>query len=105
MPTEEAVADAETIAAVLAEFVASDYARNLCTYCNVAPTEYGQITGMFEVVRLNGDRLDVKLQQAFEQRSDRLLDKLVKHLRVRLPVIKRLQYETRSPPSTRILVV
>jgi len=93
-------ADVDSVAMVLAEFVQSDYARQACNYCNINPTDYGQIDGMFESVRLVDNRLVVKLKWAFEQRSDKLMDRLAKHLRKTMPQIQRLEYEVRTITHT-----
>ena len=96
---------------VLTEFVESEYARRLCDECDVQPligsARHLRIGIMFESVRLTGDaKLVVTLHRVFEQRSERLLDQLVKHLRARMPEkLKRLQYETNSPPSTRTIII
>ena len=91
---------------VLEEFVQSDFARSLCQYCNVSPTAYGQVRGMFEEVRLHDATLVVNLNRNFEQRSEKLLNKLQQHLRERMGgQVQRLQYETKSPPTTKILIV
>lgn len=97
--------DGEMVAQVLQEFVETDFCKKICEYCNVGPTAYGQITGIFQSVRLVDNRLVVKLERSVEQRSEKLLDKLAKHLRARLPLIKRLEYETRSPPSTKTIMI
>ena len=61
---------------------------------------------MFESLQLVGAKLVVKLNYNFEQRSEKLLDKLAKHLRARLGgAIKMIQYETGSPPTTRTIVI
>jgi len=89
---------------LLTEFVQTDWAKQMCTYCNINPTAYGTIRGMFESVRLVDGKLVVKLNRSFEQRSDKLLDKLVKHLRGKLPV-QRLAYMSGSPPTTRTYII
>ena len=84
--------DAESVACCLTEFVETDYARRLCDTCNVAPTDYGRLGGMFESVRLRGTTIELKLKRSFEQKSTSLLDRLTKHLRQRMPQCDRLQY-------------
>ena len=88
--------DGESVALVLQEFVQSDYARQLCDYCNVPGTDYGRMAAMFESVRLLGGTIEIKLAQRFEQRSAKLLDRLAKHLRTRMPQLQRLSYEHRT---------
>jgi len=96
-------ADVDAVAGVLADFVQSDYALQACNYCNINPTDYGQIDGMFESVRLVDTRLVVKLKWAFEQRSDKLMDRLAKHLRKTMPQIRRLEYQIRSITNTIVI--
>ena len=84
--------DAESVASVLTEFVESDYARRLCDTCGVGGTDYGQLGGMFESVRLRGTGIELRLKRSFEQKSVSLLDRLTKHLRQRMPQCERLQY-------------
>ena len=50
-------------------------------------------------------RKNKELAVKFEQMSEKLLDQLVKHLRSRIPTIKRLQYDSSSPPSTRTIII
>ena len=96
----------ESVAQTLAEFVQSDYARQLCSYCNVNPADYGRVEGMFSSVRLSGAELDVKLTTPVEHKLDQLMSRLVTHLRVRAPQIKRLRYERNgSWGTTRTWVV
>ena len=106
-PTAAPRADVSSVAEVFTEFVNSDYARQLCNYCNVQPTDYGIVSGMFETIRVDENKLVVKLKFAFEQRSEKLLDRLQKHLRAnrsRLPPnIKVLQYVQGS--MTRTIVI
>ena len=96
---------------MLTEFVEGDYARRLCDQAGVqamigAPAS-DQIGLMFESVRLasSDTLLVVRLHRAFEQRAERLLEQLVKHLRKRMPSVERLEYEAKSPPSTRTIIV
>ena len=95
----------EDVAMVLAEFCQSSYARSICAYCNANPTDYGNIWGMFSSVVCNGDSLAVRLGSNFEQRSTQLLDKLARHLRARLPELRQLQCEKRSPPTTETIML
>ena len=84
------------VQAAFAEFVRTDYALTLCTYCNVNPPDRGQIRSIFPSVRLlGGQTLDVRLNAAITQKSEPLMDRLAKHLRARVPHIKRLQYQAR----------
>ena len=83
----------EPVALALAEFVRSDYARSLCQYCNVNPSDHGRIEGVFESVwLLDGGKLDVKLRTPVQHRSEQLLGRLAAHLRARAPHIKQMQY-------------
>jgi hypothetical protein len=97
----------EALYGALAEFVGSDLARNLCKYCEVSPTEYGQIWGMFEDAGVTEQGiLKIKLKRTFEQRSDKLLDLLAKQLRqLGPPHVRQIHYETGSPPSIRTIVI
>ena len=99
--------DSEGLAALLTEFVRSDYARQLCDYCNAPAAEYGQVSGMFERLHLNDDKLVVKLKSAFDQRAEKLLDRLARHLRAnraRIPRIRTLHEDSRTRGySTRVL--
>jgi hypothetical protein len=94
---------------VLNEFVETDYARKLCDQANVqtmigAPSQK-RISVMFESVRLSDARLEVRFTRPFEQRSERLLEQLVKHLRVKMPDLERLLHVAKSPPSTRTIIL
>ena len=102
-PAAPAQPDGESVALVLQEFVQSDYARQLCDYCNVPGTDYGRLSAMFESVKLLGTTMEIKLAQRFEQRSAKLLDRLAKHLRTRMPQLQRLSYEHRTTTTTVIL--
>ena len=77
----------ESVALVLTEFVRSDYARQCFNHCNAQPTDYGQLEGMFQMVRLADKKLVVKLRRAFDERNDALLDRLTRYLRARIPEI------------------
>jgi len=81
------------VAEVLTEFVQTDFALQTCEYCNVAPTDYGQVWGMFESVKPVDSRLVIKLKSGLEQRSEKLLHKLARHLRERMPEISSIQYQ------------
>ena len=102
----------ESVYAVLQEFAASDYAKAICEYCNVSPSQWGQARDMFAEVRLVGgpggpaSTVVIVLSRAFEQRSEKLLERLKRHFRQRMPgQVQRLQYETKSPPSTKTYIV
>ena len=94
-----------SVAQVLNEFVSSDYVRRVCDSCMVSPTDYGSMRGLFESVRVEDGRLIVRLARQVEEKSASLLDRLARHLRKRMPQIKRLEVETRSPPSTRTIIL
>lgn len=103
-PTPGAVQlDGDKVAQVLTEFVQTDYALQTCEYCNVGPTDYGQVWGMFESVRPIDSRLVIKLKPSFEQRSEKLLDKLKLHLQKRMPEISSLEYKSRTITKTLIV--
>ena len=93
----------------LTEFLQCDYARKLCDECGVnpvigAPMEK-RVGLMFEYVRLADTTLEMRLHRVFEQRHERLLEHLVKHLRPRMPHLERLLFHAKSPPSTRTIVL
>jgi len=97
---------------VLQEFFEADYARRLCDQYNLQPiigsAPTASIGLMFESLRLMDTTLVVRLVPVFEQRSEQLLDQLVKHLRVKkavLPNLECLQYESKSPPLTRTIIL
>jgi len=99
----------ETLTRVLNDFVEGAYVRRLCDECGaqmlIGAPRQSRIGIVFESVRLTDARLEVRLHRAFEQRSDRLLEKLAKHLRAELPVLERLLHQTKSPPSTRTILL
>ena len=95
----------DDVAYVLTEFCLTDYARQTCQYCNVAPSEFGSIHGMFKSVRLDDAYLFVKLRPSFNQRSTQLLDKLVKHLRASGLGLTRLFHEKESPKSVSTYII
>lgn len=97
--------DVQTVEEVLTEFCMSDYARQLYDYCNVGPTEYGKVRGMFESVRVVDSKLVVRLQGPFQQRSEKLMDKLAKHLRQRMPEVQRLMHESGRPATIRTYII
>jgi len=108
MPTEQmqrgaGQLDSGDVAQVLQEFVQSDYAIQVCNYCNVNPAGYGQLDVMFDSVQLEGTTLKVKLQYQFEQRAEKLMDRLAKHLRERMPQLRMLQYNLRSDTHTKMI--
>ena len=81
----------ESVTLVLNEFVKSDYARQVCNHRNVEPTDYGEIAGMFETVRLvDSSRVKVKLKRIFEERNEALLDRVSRYIKVRIPQIKEI---------------
>eukprot|EP00966_Prymnesium_polylepis_P324945 7380950-Prymnesium_polylepis.1 len=43
MQSPETQVERDRVALVLQEFVRSDYARQLCEYCNVQPTDYAAV--------------------------------------------------------------
>ena len=54
--------DRDSVVVVLDEFVRSDYARLLLDQCNLPPSDFNSIGGMFEVVKLERNaKLVVKL--------------------------------------------
>lgn len=77
--------NSSTITRALKEFVQSDYARQLCKYCNVNPPDHGTIQGLFVSVRLRGSTLDVKLTTAVEHKYEDLLERLATTLRANTP--------------------
>ena len=95
----------EAVAQVLMDFCQTDFAKKMCEYCSVSPTEFGQLSSMFESVRVEQRKIVVRLNRRFEQRSEKLLDRLVKYLRTEMPQLKQLQYEVRSPPTTRTFII
>ena len=98
--------DGALVAQVLEEFVKSDYARTVCDYCNVQPMSYGNLRGMFEEVKLVDSKIVLRLNDAFQQRAEQILGRLVKHLRARMPgQVRMVQNEQRSPPSTKTYIV
>ncbi|EOD11982.1 hypothetical protein EMIHUDRAFT_120222 [Emiliania huxleyi CCMP1516] len=76
-----------SVGVVLTEFVQSDYARAVFNTRRVGGSDYGQIHGMFDSVRLVGTRLELKPRQACEN-VEGLFDRLAKYLRARIPQIK-----------------
>ena len=103
----------ERLTEVLIEFVEAEFAMRLCDELRVQPLigapRHTRIGIVFRSVRIadttGTPKLDVELNQAFEQRSGRLLEHLAAHLRTSLPELERLQYDAKSPPSTRIIVL
>ena len=85
--------DESAIITALSDFVRSNYAMQLFRYCNADPTDWGQISGMFEAIRLMDGKMNVKLTAPFSQKSSQLLDRLAEHLRTNVPhIVKRLEY-------------
>lgn len=76
--------DTQSVARVVQEFVNSDYCVRLCNYRNMEPTDFGQIRGMFELVRLDGNRVTVRLKRVLNERNEALLDRLAVYLRARI---------------------
>lgn len=96
--------DTSNLDALFAEFCQSDFARTMCTYCNLNPTDYGKVSGMFESIELVGTQLRVKLRRPFEQRTEKILDRLAKHLRGQTGgAIKTLQYKQDTVVGTKII--
>ena len=85
----------ESVRLVLNEFVRSNYCREICNHHRVEPTDYGQIAGIFESVRLVDDKLVVKLKHVFNG-NPAMLDRLGKYARGRIPSIVRLEAITRD---------
>lgn len=80
--------DRDSVVMVLREFVQSDYAMQIFTYSNIqSVTDYGEIRGMFEYVRVDNTTIEVKMKKAFDDRNTALLDRLSKYLRARIPSI------------------
>ena len=101
--------DRNMLAQVLLEFVQAPYAKRLIEEGDVQPligAPSKQLIGIvFESVKLNDNRLEVRLKRNFEQRSERLLEKLVKHLQERMPQLEQLLFVAKSPPSTRTIIL
>ena len=97
--------DRETVRRVLTEFINSDYGKRLCDDCRVQPMigSPNIVGAMFESAQITDARLVVKLKQVFEIRHERILEQLVPHLKARMPQLRMLQYENKSPPSTRTI--
>ena len=89
----------------MTEFINSDYGRRLCDDCRVQPIigSPNIVGAMFESAKITDARLVVKLKQVFEIRHERILEQLVPHLKARMPQLRMLQYENKSPPSTRTI--
>jgi len=105
-PSAQAMERAQLVE-VLTEFVKSDYGRRLCDEAKVQPMIGSNdiLSVMFTKVVLTDAKLVVRLHRVFEQRSERLLEQLKKHLRAKMPQLERLQYEASSPPSTRTIIM
>lgn len=78
--------DVPSLTLVLEEFVESDYASQVCSCCNLQPTDYGAISGMFESVRLTDAKVVVKLKPTLNQ-VEGLKDRLATYIRARMPEI------------------
>ena len=74
------------VALVLTEFVQSDYARQVFNCARVGGTDYGQIRGMFESVRLRGGILELTFTKAC-QNVEGLTERLAAYLRAKVPQI------------------
>ena len=106
--------DRETLTRVLTEFVEGAYAMKLCDELRVQPligaprhTRIGVVFSSVFLADTSGPapKLEVKLHPQFEQRSERLLEHLVAHLQTSMPKLERLQYDAKSPPSTRTILI
>ena len=83
--------DRENLIEVLYEFVRSDYAKQKCNHFNIQPvTDWGQIGGMFVMVKISGCNINLRLKGAFNERNEALLDRLARYLRARIPEIVEL---------------
>ena len=95
--------DSNSVAVVLNTFVRSSYAKQLCDYCYVQPTDYFTVEGMFQTVKLIDNRIEIELKDAFKQRSKPLLDRLALYLKARVPGIVQMQtverWDPTAPPS------
>ena len=76
--------DVDGVTQVLTEFVRSEYVTQVCNHYNLEPTDYGQISGIFESVRLDDATLSVKLKRAVGETNEALLERLSKYLRARI---------------------
>lgn len=92
-PPPAGAMDTATLTALLTEYCSTEHVRQALNYCNANPGDFGHIRAVFDSVRLDGDKLIIKLQRTIENRSDKLLDKLQRFLRERAPQLKTLQYE------------
>lgn len=96
----------ELVLAVLGDFAQTDYAMQICEYCDVSPTVRGTVRAIFEEARMQGTTLVVRLDRQCEQRAEKIFDRLKRHLRERMPgQVKRVQYETKSPPAIKTYIV
>ena len=82
--------DRESVALVLTAFVRSEYARQVCNFRNVEPTEHGRIDGMFETVQLGDAKLVLRLKRVFDERNVHLLERLALYMRAKIPQIKQI---------------
>ena len=80
-----------SVAQVLSEFVGSDYARQVFNNMRAPGTDYGQIRGMFEAVRLRDGTLELTMRQQYNN-IEGLLDRLAKYLRARIPQLKSINH-------------
>ena len=96
----------DNLVRVLSGFVRSEYAVKLCRYVDANPADCGQISGMFESVRLVDGVLDVKLTRPFTHQAVPILDRLAEQLRAEAPHIMRLEYSINGGwGSTRTWVI
>jgi hypothetical protein len=98
--------DVDSVTLVLMEFVRSDYAYQKFDLHRVQGTDYGEIFGMFDSMRLDAARLVVRLKPVFDERNTALLDRLAMYLCARIPQLVELHAIHRdgldiySPPRT-----
>jgi len=80
--------DRQNVAIVLTDFVRSDYAKTVCNHHNLSPTDFGQLSGMFEYVKLaSSSTLELKLKRAIDETNEGVLDRVSKYLKERIPAI------------------
>lgn len=91
---------------VLKEFAQSDYALEICKYCDVPPTARGTPRALFDEVRMEGTTVVVFLTRQAEGMSGKLFDRLKALFAERMRgEVTKLQYETKSPPTIKTYVV
>jgi hypothetical protein len=79
--------DRASVTKIFTDFVQSDFAKQTSNICNINPTDYGRIEGMFEFVRLENPRLVLKLKKNFQGRAGVIFDRLAKYIHVRIPQV------------------